>query len=160
MFRDFPWLKVPIYIFAQTFGAFMGAAIVFANYRKAFTQFAGEGNYTVTGPNRTAEIFATYPSDIMTTEGSFFEEMLGTCILMILILAQTDHHNMYAGNMLPLAVGLCVAAIGFGLGYQTNYACKKIVNSMMALFKSGPTNRGIHSEPSKRSGSAHFLCYG
>ncbi|KAJ2961906.1 hypothetical protein NQZ79_g2959 [Umbelopsis isabellina] len=122
MFRDFPWRKVPIYIFAQTLGAFMGAAVVFANYRKAFTQFAGEGNYAVTGPNRTAEVFATYPSDLMTTEGSFFEEMLATCILMILILAQTDHHNMYAGNMLPLAVGLCVAAIGFGLGYQTSYA--------------------------------------
>ncbi|KAG2177837.1 hypothetical protein INT43_003084 [Umbelopsis isabellina] len=122
MFRDFPWRKVPIYIFAQIFGAFIGAAIVFGNYRKGFTKFAGEGKYTVTGPNQTAEVFATYPNDIMTTEGSFFEEMLGTCILLIVILAQTDHHNMYAGNMLPLAVGLCVAAIGFGLGYQTGYA--------------------------------------
>lgn len=63
--RDFPWRKVPIYIFAQVLGAFVGAAIVYGNYLGAIDLAEGSNN-TRTIPGQfdgaagTAGLFATY----------------------------------------------------------------------------------------------------
>lgn len=62
-FRDFPWRKVPIYIIAQFFGAFVGAAIVYGNYLGAIDIAEGGGGIrTVPGQPgaNTASMFATY----------------------------------------------------------------------------------------------------
>ena len=59
--RDFPWRKVPAFVFAQMLGAFVGAAVVYGNYLGAIDLFEGGGSRTVTGPTATAGLFATYP---------------------------------------------------------------------------------------------------
>lgn len=57
-FRDFPWRKVPAYIFAQLMGGLCGAAIVYANYIHAIDLVEGGRNIrTVPG---TAGLFSTY----------------------------------------------------------------------------------------------------
>ena len=57
-FRRFPWKKVPIYIAAQLLGAFVGAALTYANYFHAIDVFeGGKGVRTTPG---TAALFATY----------------------------------------------------------------------------------------------------
>ncbi|KAI8576422.1 hypothetical protein K450DRAFT_295570 [Umbelopsis ramanniana AG] len=122
VWRGFPWRKVPAYWLAQFLGALTGAAIVFADYRKAISSFAGEGVYTVTGTNATAGLFSTYPAAFMTPEGSFFSEVLGTCILLLVILGQADDHNMHAAKNSPLVVAFTVAGIGISLGWETGYA--------------------------------------
>lgn len=33
MFRKFPWRKFPIYMVAQTLGAFVASGVVYANYK-------------------------------------------------------------------------------------------------------------------------------
>jgi aquaglyceroporin related protein, other eukaryote len=124
VWRGFPWRKVPVYWLAQFLGALTGAAIVFADYRKAISSFAGEGVYTVTGTNATAGLFSTYPAAFMTPEGSFFSEVLGTCILLLVILGQADDHNMHAAKNSPLVVAFTVAGIGISLGWETGYASK------------------------------------
>jgi aquaglyceroporin related protein len=131
VWRGFPWRKVPAYWLAQFLGALTGAAIVFADYRKAIANYAGEGVYTVTGANATATLFSTYPAAFMTPEGSFFSEVLGTCILLLVILGQADEHNMHAAKNSPLVVAFTVAAIGMSLGWETGYASKSVVLSFI-----------------------------
>ena len=57
-FRDFPWRKVPAYIFAQLMGGLCGAGIIYANYIHAIDIWeGGRGIRTVPG---TAGLFSTY----------------------------------------------------------------------------------------------------
>src|SRR3989304_3892137 len=55
--RDFPWMKVGPYWFAQTVGAFAASAIVFLTYDDAFFAFDG-GMRMVVGGKGTAGIFS------------------------------------------------------------------------------------------------------
>lgn len=56
--RDFPWRKVPIYIFAQVMGGLCCAGIIYAKYVRAIDILEGSRNIrTVPG---TASLFATY----------------------------------------------------------------------------------------------------
>ena len=61
--RDFPWRKVPIYIFAQVMGGLCGAGIVYANYIYAIDLVEG-GRHIRTVPG-TASLFATYAVRLM-----------------------------------------------------------------------------------------------
>src|SRR5262245_63151116 len=58
--RRFPWSKVLPYSVAQTAGAFVAAAVVYAAYSDTLTAFDG-GTRQVLGNMGTAGIFATYP---------------------------------------------------------------------------------------------------
>ena len=57
-FRDFPWRKVPVYIFAQVMGGLCGAAIIYADYIHAIDLVEG-GRHIRTVPG-TAALFSTY----------------------------------------------------------------------------------------------------
>lgn len=63
--RDFPWRKVPIFLFAQVMGALCGAAIVYGNYYAAISIAEG-GTHIRTIPEQfhgaagTASLFSTY----------------------------------------------------------------------------------------------------
>ena len=56
--------RLLLYQAAQYAGAFFGAAIVYAIYYDALNAYDG-GYRTVTGPNATAGIFATYPQPFL-----------------------------------------------------------------------------------------------
>lgn len=122
IWRGFPWKKVPVYWLAQFLGAFTGGAIVFANYRKAFTAYSGEGVFIVTGPNATANVLANYPATFMTPVGSFFSAVLGTCILLLVVLGQSDENNMHAAKNSPLVVAFTILSIGLSLTWETGYS--------------------------------------
>jgi aquaglyceroporin related protein, other eukaryote len=72
VFRKFPWKKFFPYMIAQTFGAFMAAAVIYGNYRSAIDTYEGYGVRSVGGETSTAGIFCTYPAPFMTTTGEFF----------------------------------------------------------------------------------------
>lgn len=61
VFRDFPWRKVPVYIFAQVMGGVCGAGIAYVNYIHAIDLFEG-GRHIRT--MATANLFATYAVSI------------------------------------------------------------------------------------------------
>ena len=63
-FRDFPWRKVPAYIFAQVMGGLCGAGIIYANYIHAIDLVEG-GRHIRTVPG-TAGLFSTYAVRPMT----------------------------------------------------------------------------------------------
>ena len=119
------WIQVPIYMLAQYLGAFLASAVLYGIYADAI---AGNGG-KIAG---TAGIFASYPhpntcantSDVgpncwePSSVTLAFDQILGTGLLLIIILAVTDEKNMnVSSGLVPLLIGLGLAAIhnSFGL---------------------------------------------
>ena len=121
--RGFPWAKVAPYCAAQLAGAFTGAAVMFLTYREAFDRFDG-GTRLVTGAKATAGIFSTYPQDFLSNvPGGLLDQIVGTALLLILILAIGDPKNFAPeGRLQPILVGAAVMLIGMTFGYNAGYA--------------------------------------
>jgi MIP family channel proteins len=119
--RGFAWSKVIPYWLAQTAGAFTGAALVFFVYREAFNSF-DNGSRMVLGEKGTAGIFSTYPQPYLSIFGGLVDQIFGTAILLLVIMAIGDARNSAAGNLGPILVGLLVMAIGMSFGFNAGYA--------------------------------------
>jgi glycerol uptake facilitator protein len=124
--RGFEWRKVPSYWAAQIFGAFVGAALVYFNYRAAINSF-DSANHIVKGAADsvpTYSIFATFPAKYFHSWiGPFFDQVIGTAFLVGFIFAITDEFNApVKGNLAPLIVGFIVVAIGLSYGANAGYA--------------------------------------
>jgi MIP family channel proteins len=119
--RGFPWRKVIPYSLAQITGAFAGAATVFFVYRQAFHAFDG-GARAVLGEKGTGGIFATYPQPYLSIFGGLVDQIFGTALLLLVIMAIGDSRNTPAGNLGPIAIGFLVMAIGMSFGFNSGYA--------------------------------------
>src|SRR5271157_5584268 len=116
VFRGFPWRKVIPYCLAQVAGAFAGSALVFFNYREAIARFDP-------GLEKTAGIFTTFPAFPDVPAAGFFDQVIGTALLLLLIFAISDERNQPPPpNLAPLVVGLIVVAIGVSFGKLHGYA--------------------------------------
>jgi MIP family channel proteins len=120
--RGFPWAKVPVFAAAQIAGAFVASAVVFLTYREAFAAFDG-GVRQVQGDLGTAGIFATYPQAHLSLAGGVVDQVVGTALLLIGVLAITDQRNAAPPTWLtaPL-IGALVVAIGVAFGFNAGYA--------------------------------------
>ncbi|KAF7208289.1 aquaporin-7 isoform X1 [Nothobranchius furzeri] len=122
VFGRLAWKRLPLYIFAQLFGSFLGAVTVYAVYYEAVNDYCG-GNLTVTGAKATAGIFATYPAPYLSLMGGFVDQVIGTAMLLLCLMALSDQKNKPAvGSSEPLTVGLVVVLIGMSLGSNSGYA--------------------------------------
>ncbi|KAG8519999.1 Aquaporin-10 [Galemys pyrenaicus] len=146
-----PWTKLPIYCFVQLLSAFCASGITYALYygnrgvrvgdrvlwgglneqrwksriplfpADALQNYTG-GNLTVTGPKETASIFATYPAPYLTLKNGFLDQVLGTGMLMVGILAILDKKNKpVPAGLEPVAVGLLILAIGLSMGANCGF---------------------------------------
>ncbi|KAJ7878048.1 aquaporin-like protein [Mycena leptocephala] len=117
--RGFPWKKVPGFIFAQTLGGFIGAAIVYANYFHAIDIFEGSGIRTM----KTAGVFGAYAAKYLTDVSAFFSEVLGTAVLVLVIVAMTDKKSTAPPpGLFPLVIFLVILGISSSLGMQTGFS--------------------------------------
>uniref|UniRef100_A0A672SWH0 Aquaporin-3 n=1 Tax=Sinocyclocheilus grahami TaxID=75366 RepID=A0A672SWH0_SINGR len=118
------WRKFPVYFLFQTIGAFLGAAIIFAEYHDAMYDYAGEKNeLLVTGEKATAGIFATYPNPHLTILNGFFDQVIGTASLIVCILAIVDpYNNPIPQGLEAFTVGFSVLIIGLSMGFNSGYA--------------------------------------
>ncbi|KAG8935901.1 hypothetical protein FRC02_005656 [Tulasnella sp. 418] len=121
VFRRFPLRKFPLYALAQTAGAFVGSLIVYANYWRAIDLYeGGRGIRTVPG---TASLFTTFPQAYLSAAGCFWDEFLGTAILLIAVFAVTDKRNTPPSpGALPIVLMLVILGLGACFGFQTAYA--------------------------------------
>lgn len=120
--RGFPWKHVLPYSLAQILGAFVASLVVFITYRQAFDAFDG-GSRIVSGAKATAGIFATYPQPFLSTFGGLVDQIVGTALLMLVIMAIGDTRNLSpTGNVAPILVGLLVTVIGMSFGLNAGYA--------------------------------------
>jgi glycerol uptake facilitator protein len=116
VFRGFSWKKVLPYTVAQVAGAFVGAAIVFWNYRPAFLKVDP-------GLDHTAGIFTTFPAFPDILSAGLLDQTIGTALLLMLIFAITDDRNQpLAPGLGPILVGLVVVGIGMSFGGMHGYA--------------------------------------
>ena len=139
VFRGFPWAKVLPYSLAQTAGAFVGAALVYWNYLPAFHRFDPR-------LERTAGIFTTFPAFPMEPAAGLLDQVIGTALLMLLILAITDEDNQLPGsNLAPVLIGLVVVAIGMSFGGMHGYAINPARDLGPRLFTvlAGFRNNGL-----------------
>ena len=120
-YRGFPWKKVPVYITAQILGATVGALCIYGLYEVPIRQLDPMQT------SKTASLFTTYPADFLATRGTrmieFYNEVLATAILFIIVLAIGDANNTPpVDGMAPLVLLWLVTGIGATLGWQTAYA--------------------------------------
>jgi glycerol uptake facilitator protein len=87
VFRGFPWRKVVPYSIAQTAAAFLAAALVYRNYLPAFHQFDPQ-------LEKTAGVFTTFPAFPEWPQAGFLDQVIGTALLLLLVLAITDELNV------------------------------------------------------------------
>ncbi|KAJ9076022.1 glycerol channel [Entomophthora muscae] len=121
LFRKFPWRRVPGYIFAQTFGAFMGASLVYLVYWPAMNVFDGGVRQTL-GKMGTGGIFATYPNPAAPNYSSFLTEVVISGVFVVCIVAMTDPRHRIPGYVSAIAIGLSIGVVGLSLGVMTGFA--------------------------------------
>ncbi|MEU4535439.1 MIP/aquaporin family protein [Streptosporangium sp. NPDC023825] len=119
-FKGFSWRKVLPYSLAQTAGAFVAALIVRFNYSEVLQK--ADPGLTI----KTQGVFSTLPGNgslPIGTWGAFRDQVIGTAILLLLILAVSDARNSAPmANLAPFVVGLIVVAIGMAWGTNAGYA--------------------------------------
>jgi glycerol uptake facilitator protein len=118
--RGFPWAKVAPYALAQTLGAFLAALVIRWNYYEAFNVF---------DPGKTVKsqgVFSTLPGNgalPVSQLGALRDQIIGTAVLVMLVLAITDARNTAPGaNLAAFIIGLVVVGIGMALGADAGYA--------------------------------------
>ncbi|KAM0724215.1 hypothetical protein Q7P37_000097 [Cladosporium fusiforme] len=116
IFRGFPPRRIPTYILAQVFGAFIGALLAFAVHKDSIMALDGALLPETTGVN-----FYTQPqADYITTSTAFVVEMLGSAVISCGILALGDSGNSPPGaGMHALIIGLLITTTCMALGWTT-----------------------------------------
>ncbi|KAF8159904.1 aquaporin-like protein [Crassisporium funariophilum] len=119
VWRGFPWRKVPGYILAQLLGGIVGAAIVYGNYKRAIDIFEGGANVRTL---KSAGFFGTVPLTYATNITCFFNEFIGTALLLMGLMALTDKKNKLKTGLVPLGLFILMIGISTALGMQTGFA--------------------------------------
>jgi glycerol uptake facilitator protein len=118
--RGFAWGKVVPFSIAQILGAFVAALVIRWNYYEAFNKF--DPGKTVKSQN----VFSTLPGNgvlPVSQLGALRDQIIGTAMLVMLILAIIDARNTAPGsNLAPFIIGLVVVGIGMVLGAAAGYA--------------------------------------
>jgi len=139
----FAWAQVPIYILGQFIGAMLASVCVWMANKSHFD--ATEDGDTKRG------VFCTGPA-IPNVIQNFFNEMLGTFVLMFTVLYFTDavmneSDIIGLGSLGALPVALLVWAIGLSLGGTTGYAINpardlgpRIIHALLPLKDKGSNN--------------------
>ncbi|CAN2387779.1 pyrimidine nucleobase transmembrane transporter activity, partial [Pristimantis euphronides] len=115
------WVLLLVYCLAQFIGCFLGACLVYVLYFDALYAYSS-GNWTIYGPQATAGIFASYPSDHLSVINGLTDQVIATAALMICILAIIDENNNAAPRGLqPFIIGLVVLLVGLSMGFNCGY---------------------------------------
>jgi len=109
--------KIPAYLIGQYLGAFAGATAVFAIYYEKI--IGADAQLTMA----TAGIFSTYPSADISQVTGFFDQILGTGLLLFCVRGITDDKNAKVlPSLQPFLIGLIVVNIGIAFGFNCGYA--------------------------------------
>jgi len=115
-------IQVPIYMAAQYIGAFLAALVLWGEYADAIKMVEGSGNYS----SLTQGIFASYPNfplEQVSTLSLAMDQILGTAMLLLIILAVTDSNNMnIQSSLVPIIIGLGLTAIHLSFGLNAGSA--------------------------------------
>lgn len=122
-----PWNKVGPYMIAQVLACFVGAAILYYVYQGAIVHYivtnAVRGVPLPNIAQSVGTVFYTAPKPFVGYFGAFWDEFLGTALLVGLIFALVDTKNQpVQANLNPLIIGFLIVAIGASFGLNSGYA--------------------------------------
>jgi glycerol uptake facilitator protein len=109
----FPWSDVPMYLLAQSIGAFIGAILVWLTYLAHWRE--------TTDANLKLAVFSTGPA-IRNPITNLIAEIIGTFVLVFGVLAIVANKEPGASGLTAMLIGFLVVAIGLSLGGPTGYA--------------------------------------
>ncbi|MDN5765247.1 MAG: aquaporin family protein [Humibacillus sp.] len=116
-FKGFKWSKVGPYCLAQTAGAFVAAVVVRFVYADQIARVDPDHTKLTQG------IFSTSPGPGVSITTAFFDQIVGTAILVFVIFAMTTAlNNPPMANTGPLMIGFLVVGIGMAWGTNAGYA--------------------------------------
>jgi len=122
-FQNFPWRKVPRYIFSQCFGGFLAAMFVYAQWHQSIVLYSegltakGLPLISATGP---AGIFVAIPLPTQTNGYLFLTEFLADAFIGMCIWACIDpNNNFMSPTAAPWAIGLIYTTMIIGFGANT-----------------------------------------
>ncbi|KAF2770443.1 aquaporin-like protein [Teratosphaeria nubilosa] len=142
--QGFPWRKVPYYIFAQVFGAFMAGLLLMGMYHQQLSAYAAEtvaaglGTVFDGGP---ASVLCSFPAADQSLGYLFFIEWFVDSYIGIVIWATLDPANPFiAPASAPFVIGLAYAAMIWGFAdvtISTNLARDLGTRIVAAIFYGG-----------------------
>nr|XP_033791225.1 aquaporin-3-like isoform X2 [Geotrypetes seraphini] len=116
--------------------AVMLGILISGQVSDAIWYFANDQLY-VMGPNGTAGIFATYPTEHLTLMNGFFDQFIGTAALVVCVLAIVDpYNNPVPRGLEAFTVGFVVLVIGLSMGFNSGYAVNPARDFGPRLFTS------------------------
>ncbi|KAJ1807468.1 glycerol channel, partial [Coemansia sp. RSA 2599] len=80
LFRQLPWIRVPVYILAEFIGAFIGAILAYICFAHSLDAFDGY-NRQITGPYATAGAFGSFPRPYIGNGAAFLSQAVGAGML-------------------------------------------------------------------------------
>ncbi|KAG7282138.1 hypothetical protein CRUP_034885, partial [Coryphaenoides rupestris] len=122
--RKVSWSRLLPYSLSQVLGAYLASGLVYLVYYEAIMDFSG-GVLTVYGPNETASIFATYPTESLSLSTSFLDQVVGTAMLLLCILGLGEKRNTPAP---PGLIPPIVAAVVLGIAMSMSANCGGAIN--------------------------------
>ncbi len=108
---EFSWSLVPGYIASEFLGAFLGACLVYLQYKNHFDETEDK--------NAKLGVFCTAPT-IRDYKFNFISEFIGTFMLLFIIIGIGKAG--LTNGIDTIAVGALILAIGISLGGTTGYA--------------------------------------
>jgi aquaporin-9 len=124
-------MRFALYCAAQFLGAFMAACLVYLIYFDAFRKHQHYDMYSLD----VASVFATYPNSYLSIVGGFFDQTIGTFLLVIVYLSVIDERNAdIHWSIGAIIMGLCLTIIGTSLGYNAAYALNPARDFSPRLF--------------------------
>uniref|UniRef100_A0AC35TWV9 GPI inositol-deacylase n=1 Tax=Rhabditophanes sp. KR3021 TaxID=114890 RepID=A0AC35TWV9_9BILA len=145
-FGNLTLAKMFIYFAAQFSGAFVGAMAVYGYYNEAINHFDG-GVRAISGINETAGIFASYPAAYVSFTGAFIDQIVGTGILALFVVAIIDPRNEIPGHLHAVLFGGVVVMIGCAFGMNLGYPINPARDLAPRLFTFFTHGSGVFSHP-------------
>jgi len=117
--QGFPWRKVPYYIFAQTFGAFLAACMIYGQYYEQLTAYKENliaHHLPVVSSTGPSQVFAPYPLPTQNNQGFLFLiEFFVDSFLAVIIWSVLDPANPFvSASSAPFVIGLAYATMVWG----------------------------------------------
>ncbi|KAG2411663.1 hypothetical protein HFD88_009219 [Aspergillus terreus] len=119
VWRGFPARKCVVYLLAQIVGAITAGGFVYAIYHDAIVSSAAMSGVPQNQSN-AAQALLTMPKEFVQPATAFFNEFLGSAILVGCIFALGDDTNAPPGaGMQAFIVGIMISVLVLALGYNT-----------------------------------------
>ncbi|GME35596.1 aquaporin-like protein [Neofusicoccum parvum] len=145
IWQGFPWKKVPMYIFAQVFGAFMAGLILMGQYHEQISAYTA-ASVAKTGATvyngGPASILCTFPGETQHNLGYLFLiEFFVDSYIGIVIWSALDPANPFISPAsAPFVIGFAYAAMVWGfadISISTNLARDLGTRIVAAIFFGG-----------------------